>query len=52
MAKSPRSPNNFLASLRPSDFKLLHPHLKLIELGNEAVLFEIRRQCQECLFSP
>ena len=40
MAKSHRSPNNFLASLSPSDFELLHPHLKLIELGNEAVLFE------------
>jgi CRP-like cAMP-binding protein len=40
VAKSPRSPNNFLASLSPSDFKLLHPHLTLIELGNEAVLFE------------
>lgn len=40
MAKSRRSPNNFLASLSPSDFKLLQPHLKLIELQHEAVLFE------------
>ena len=39
MAKS-RSPNNFLASLGPSDFKLLQPHLKLIELPHEAVLFD------------
>lgn len=39
MAKT-RSPNNFLASLSPSDFKLLQPHLKLIELHHEAVLFE------------
>src|SRR6476660_4156138 len=35
-----RSPNNFLDSLSPSDFKLLQPHLKLIELQHEAVLFE------------
>lgn len=40
MAKSRRSPNNFLASLSPSDFELLQPHLKVIELRNEAVLFE------------
>ena len=40
MAKSRRSPNNFLASLSPSDFKRLQPHLKVIELPNEVVLFE------------
>jgi CRP-like cAMP-binding protein len=40
MAKSRRSPNNFLASLSPSDFELLQPHLKLIELRHESVLFE------------
>ena len=40
MAKSRRSPNNFLASLSSSDFKFLHPHLKLIELQHETVLFE------------
>lgn len=39
MAK-PRSSNNFLARLSPSDFKILQPHLKLIELLHEAVLFE------------
>jgi hypothetical protein len=35
-----RSPNNFLASLSPSDFRLLQPHLRLVELQHEAVLFE------------
>jgi CRP-like cAMP-binding protein len=40
MAKPRRSPNNFLASLSSSDFKFLQPHLKLIELPHEAVLFE------------
>ena len=39
MAKN-RSPNNFLAQLSHPDFKLLQPHLSLIELHHEAVLFE------------
>jgi CRP-like cAMP-binding protein len=34
------SPNGLLASVAPSDFELLRPHLKPIELKNEAVLFE------------
>jgi CRP-like cAMP-binding protein len=35
-----RSPNNYLASLSPSDFGLLQPHLKVMELQHAAVLFD------------
>jgi CRP-like cAMP-binding protein len=40
VSKSPRSLNRLLASLLPSDFELLRPHLKPVELINETVLFE------------
>jgi CRP-like cAMP-binding protein len=36
----PTSPNRLLASLLPSDFELLRPHLKPVDLVHEAVLFE------------
>ncbi len=38
--KSPRSPNRFLASLRPTDFEVLRPHLKYVELVHEVVLYK------------
>jgi CRP-like cAMP-binding protein len=50
MARSPRSPNNFLASLSSSDFKFLHPHLKLIELRHETVLFETGARVENVYF--
>jgi CRP-like cAMP-binding protein len=34
------SPNGLLASLRPADLELLRPHLALVELQSETVLFE------------
>ena len=38
--KSPRSPNRLLASLRPTDFEVLRPHLKHVELVHEVVLYK------------
>jgi CRP-like cAMP-binding protein len=39
-APSAQSPNRLLASLPSTDFELLRPHLKTIELVHEVVLFE------------
>jgi hypothetical protein len=36
----PKSPNRLLASLPPSDFESLQPHLEPVDLVHEAVLFE------------
>lgn len=38
MDLSPRSPNQFLASLPAADFELLRPHLRLVELVQENIL--------------
>src|ERR1700729_627973 len=38
--KSPRSPNRLLASLRPTDFEVLRPHLKHVELVHQVVLYK------------
>jgi CRP-like cAMP-binding protein len=40
MEESLRSPNRLLASLNPTDFELLQPHFKPVDLVQEAVLFE------------
>jgi CRP-like cAMP-binding protein len=40
LPKRPNSPNRLLASLRPADFELLRPHLKSVEMDQEAILFE------------
>jgi hypothetical protein len=40
MNKSLNSPNRLLASLRPTDFELLRPQLRPVELVHESVLFE------------
>ena len=39
-ATSTRSPNRLLTSLPATDFQLIRPHLKTIDLVHEAVLFE------------
>lgn len=49
MAKT-RSPNNFLASLSPSDFRRVQPHLKSVELKHEAVLFETNAKIRTIYF--
>ncbi|QOZ30722.1 Crp/Fnr family transcriptional regulator [Bradyrhizobium sp. CCBAU 53421] len=36
----PRSPNGFLASLSQSDFELIRPHLRTVDLAAESVLIE------------
>jgi len=38
---APRSPNGFLASLLPEDFELIRPHLRTVDLVQEAVLVEV-----------
>jgi CRP-like cAMP-binding protein len=37
----PRSPNGFLSSLSADDFELVRPHLRTVELAQEAVLAEV-----------
>ncbi|PDT72957.1 Crp/Fnr family transcriptional regulator [Bradyrhizobium sp. C9] len=36
----PRSPNGFLASLSESDFGLIRPHLRMVDLAADSVLIE------------
>ena len=38
MDSSPRSPNEFLASLSSADFELVRPHLRTVNLAQEVVL--------------
>jgi CRP-like cAMP-binding protein len=40
MAQSPHSSNQLLASLRPEKMAALLPHLKIVELPQETVLYE------------
>ena len=41
MESAPRSPNGFLSSLTAADFESIRPHLRTVDLQQEAVLAKV-----------
>lgn len=50
MDSAPRSPNGFLSALDPDDFELIRPHLRTVDLVQDAVLVEVGQPLRRAYF--